>query len=85
MFSGYLAPSIWCSFNHRFSCLMCSRSSSSSIKTAALPSWCPNSLSANKIILSILVLVLVIDISPSVGCAGFGVEFYDDLRLIDFD
>jgi hypothetical protein len=55
------------------------------MNTAALPSWCPNSLSANCMILSILVFMLVfIDISPSVGCAGFGVEFYDDLRLIDF-
>ena len=56
------------------------------MNTEALPSWCPNSLSANSAILRSLVLTVVsIDISPSVSGLGFGVEFYDDLGLIDFD
>jgi len=69
--------------SHLCSCLMCSFSSSSSTNTTALPSLCPNSLNANSMILSILVFVLVIDISPSVCSLGLTVDFYYDFWLID--
>ncbi len=69
---------------HLCSCLMCSRSKSLSINTAALLSTSPNSLNANRAIRSSLVFVLVIDISPPVGCSGLCIDFDYDFRLVDF-